>query len=392
MLTVLASHNRDINQLLQRGYALAVDEGFLLVLDIPYLDESGNLQFGSIVTKLEYIDQHRVCQQDHQIFFAGTLPHGLDMKPVPNLGGGPCAVPLQRQDVIVQRSFSNKPMSSAYADFFEKIEQYVTLISGPAIEKFDANPYTFRVDNSTPQSSVFKYSDTLTSRAELADLTLPIRDDIVAIIGLGGTGSYVLDFMTKTAVKEIRAFDADCFHVHNAYRSPGRLIQEELGKLKADVYQARYEQFRDGLSVRPWKIGSKSQEDLAGVTFAFVCVDQGESRREIFDLLIANGIPFIDVGMGLSRKGGGIAGMLRTTYFDASKAEEIRAQRLAEEADAPDDEYRTNIQIVELNAMNAALAVVKYKKVRGYYAEERPVYHSILQIDDTRLFVEEDHG
>jgi tRNA A37 threonylcarbamoyladenosine dehydratase len=46
--------------------------------------------------------------------------------------------------------------------------------------------------------SVFKLHDTLTSRAEIGDLAAVFKDEVVAIIGLGGTGSYLLDFMAKT--------------------------------------------------------------------------------------------------------------------------------------------------------------------------------------------------
>ena len=51
------------------------------------------------------------------------------------------------------------------------------------------------------------FQDTLTSRAEITDLSAKFKDDVVAVIGLGGTGAYVLDFLVKTPVKEIRAFD-----------------------------------------------------------------------------------------------------------------------------------------------------------------------------------------
>jgi hypothetical protein len=39
---------------------------------------------------------------------------------------------------------------------------------------------------------VFKFQDTLTSRAEIGDLSALFKDDVVALIGLGGTGAYVL--------------------------------------------------------------------------------------------------------------------------------------------------------------------------------------------------------
>src|SRR6185436_7665518 len=109
----------------------------------------------------------------------------------------------------------------------EKIDTYVAIISGPAIALHGANPYTFRVVDGGPSDSPFKVRDTLTSRAEIGDLAAKFKDDIVAVIGVGGTGSYLLDFLVKTPVKEIRGFDADDFHVHTAYRSPGRLQEYE---------------------------------------------------------------------------------------------------------------------------------------------------------------------
>ena len=234
--------------------------------------------------------------------------------------------------------------------------------------------------------SVFKFHDTLTSRAEITDLSAKFANDVVAIIGLGGTGAYVLDFLVKTPVRETRAFDLDTFHIHNAFRSPGRLQDEgELGKPKAEVYQARYENFRHGLKVERKFIDASCEADFEGVTFAFVCVDKGSSRAAIFDLLIAKGIPFIDVGMGLNRKRGPVNGMLRTTYYSAADGQKVRDKALAEMSDQPDDIYRTNIQISEINALNACLAVIRFKQLRGFYFEEIPYYDLLLEIGDLKI-------
>jgi len=46
-------------------------------------------------------------------------------------------------------------------------------------------------------------------------------------------------------------------------------------------------------------------------------------------------------------------------------AEKVKQENLAELNDRPDDLYRENIQISELNALNAALAMVKFKQVRA---------------------------
>ena len=387
MFQKLASHNDDIRRLIEKGYAVAFDSNYLVVRDIPYLDSRRQLQIGAIVTKLVFVDQNRVTQDDHQIFFAGSIPYNLDGTPIPNLAGGLTQLALSEacSDVVVQRSFSNKPRASGkFQDFFEKIESYVSIISGPAMELHHADPYTFRSVKEVPDS-VFKFHDTLTSRAEITDLSAKFKNDVIALIGLGGTGAYVLDFLVKTPVREIRAFDLDPFHVHNAFRAPGRVEKSEFGKTKAEVYRSRYENFRKGLSVMPKFLDATCTEDLDGVTFAFVCVDKGTSRAGILDLLVSKSIPFIDVGMGLNRKRGPLNGQMRATYFSPEHGQALRDKGLVPLTDSPDDLYKTNIQISELNALNACLAVIKFKQLRGFYFEEVSYYHLLFEVGDLKI-------
>lgn len=394
MFHELVSRNQDLKSLVDKGYAVGFDSGHLVVRDVPYLDHEKNLQIGAFVTKLEFVDKTQVKQQDHQVFFCGAVPYHADGTPIQNLGGGPVQVTLNDPTLVVQRSFSNKPLApngnhdpNGFPDFFAKIESYVAIISGPAKQVYpEANPLTFRIDKEVTAGSVFKFHDTLTSRAEIGDLAKKLGVDVIAVIGVGGTGAYLLDFMVKTPVKEIRAFDRDAFHVHNAYRSPGRLLEDgELGKPKADVYAHRYANFREGLRVEAKYIDASSEAELEDVTFAFVCVDKGSARKEIFDILLAKKIPFIDVGMGLNRKRGALAGMVRVTYYPSDKGDEIRAKNHAEMADAPGDEYRANIQISELNALNAALAVVRYKQLRGFYVDDGGLAHALFDVTDLKL-------
>lgn len=396
MFHELASHNDDIRRLVDKGYAVAFDSNsYLVVRDVPYLDAELALHIGAIVTKFIDAGQNRIVPDDHQIFFAGSVPHGLDGRPIPNLGGGVTTLSLgeDSRDVVVQRSFSNKPTATGkFNDFFDKIQSYAAIISGPAITRHNATPFTFRKVGEGKSTSPFKFRDTLTSRAEISDLAVKFKDDIIAIIGLGGTGSYVLDFLVKTPVREIRAFDADRFYVHNAFRSPGTLAPAELSKPKAEIYQSRYDAFRAGLRISQCHIDASSGEDLEGVTFAFVCVDKGTSRAGIFDLLIAKNIPFIDVGMGLDRKRGTLNGMLRTTYYSADNASRVRDEGLAELVDDPDGLYRTNIQIGELNALNACLAVIRFKQLRGFYLQETPYYHLLFGVGNLKVHANAETG
>ncbi len=387
MLIALASHNDDLHRLLEKGYALRLDSAHLVVRDIPYLDAEGALKWGAFATVLVFKDKDHVQQQDHQIFFAGSVPHGLNGQPIANLAGGPVSIPLVKTDVVIERSFSNKP-PAGFADFFEKIEHYKNVIAGPAIERYGVSPFTYAVDAEVATGSVFKFHDTLTSRAEIGDLAGLLKNDVIAIIGLGGTGAYVLDYMVKTPVREIRGFDGDAYFIHNAYRSPGGLNESELRKAKAEVYQGRYDTFREGLVLQKKYIDKTSAEDLAGVTFAFVCVDNGAARAETFDLLTRLGIPFIDAGMGLNRKQGALSGTLRVTYCASGEGERVQAQGWAEMVDLPDDQYRRNVQISELNALNAALAVIRYKQLRRFYLDDFPAQHLLMETGSLRVLSE----
>lgn len=74
--------------------------------------------------------------------------------------------------------------------------------------------------------------------------------------------------------------------------------------------------------------------------------------------------------------------MLRTTCYPVEDSKKTLDKNLAPLTDQPDDIYRTNIQIGELNALNACLAVIKFKQSRGFYFEEIPFYHLTFKVGD----------
>ncbi len=390
MFQKLVSHNSDLKRLVEKKYAVAFDSKHLIIRDIPYLDQNKELQIGAIVAKLEFIDEVRVQQDDHQIFFAGGIPHETDGTPIANLASSREAnLPLSElsSDVVVQRRFSHKlKKTNGYTDFFEKIETYTAVISGPAMALYpEVHPYTCRIVEETIDDPIFKLHDTLTSRAELQELSTVFESEKVAIIGLGGTGSYVLEFLAKTRVGKIEAFDADGFYVHNLYRSPGKVETSEFGKTKAEVYKSRYENLRNGLTFHTKYLDSDSSSDLEGVTFAFVCVDSGSSRAAIFDVLKTLKIPFIDVGMGLSKKDNGLRGAIQTTHYPPDSVDEIVANGFAQLVDRPENLYKENIQISELNALNAALAVIHYKQLKGFYDNQTDGHHFHFDVSDLQI-------
>lgn len=115
MFQKLVSHNADLQRLVDKGYAVAFDGAHLIVRDIPYLDAAGALHWAAFVAKLVFVDEMHVVQDDHQVYFSGGVPHNTDGTPVQNLAGGPHTLVLSKnsEDVVVQRSFSNKPAPRA---------------------------------------------------------------------------------------------------------------------------------------------------------------------------------------------------------------------------------------------------------------------------------------
>ena len=117
--------------------------------------------------------------------------------------------------------------------------------------------------------------------------------------------------------------------------------------------------------------------------FVFLCLDEGYAKRAIVQTLLEWKVPFIDVGMGVERTDEMLAGMLRVTAVTAANYDHV-VQIPYTEADA-NDEYSKGIQIADLNALNAALAVIKWKKLCGFYRDLRVEHSMTYTIDGNML-------
>jgi hypothetical protein len=98
------------------------------------------------------------------------------------------------------------------------------------------------------------------------------------------------------------------------------------------------------------------------------------------------GIPFIDVGMGLELVDGSLGGILRVTASTPDMRTHFHDGRISfGGADDENNLYSTNIQVADLNALNAAMAVVKWKKIRGFYRDLEREHHSTYTTDGNML-------
>ncbi|WP_395443945.1 ThiF family adenylyltransferase [Caulobacter sp. UC70_42] len=214
-----------------------------------------------------------------------------------------------------------------------------------------------------------------------------MAQDRVAIIGLGGTGGYVLDLVAKTPSQEIRLFDPDDFLSHNAFRAPGAPSLDELREapLKAHYWAAIYARMRKGIVPHAVAIDASNVHLLDGVTFAFICIDDGPSKKTVIAKLEEIGASFVDVGMGLQLDDGSLGGILRVTTSTPEKREHVHGGRIDFSDDQGQDIYATNIQVADLNALNAVMAVIKWKKLRGFYRDLEQEHHSTYTTDGNML-------
>src|SRR5581483_1881091 len=159
------------------------------------------------------------------------------------------------------------------------------------------------------------YTETASDRVGIGALTELLTKDKIAIIGLGGTGSYILDLIAKTPVREIRIFDADEFLQHNAFRAPGAASIEELREVpkKVDYFKAIYSKMHRYIVAHAVALKADNLHLLDGVTFAFISMDAGDEKLAVVKKLEAMGIGFVDVGMGLELVDGSLGGILRVT-------------------------------------------------------------------------------
>ena len=249
MSTELINRSPDLIRLQDEGYEVEVTHGFLVVSSIPYVNTRCEIISGTIVSELTLSNDITQRPGSHQVWFSGEHPcdqNGVAITALGDSGG----VQKLFDGLEVQHHFSSKPRVGYYEDYYAKITQYVKIISNPA-RAIDPSvtACTFKPIVSTEEVSVFKYTDSASSRSGIANLSQKLAMDKIAFIGLGGTGAYSLDLVVKTHVRELHLFDGDKYYQHNAFRSPGAASIEDLGRQlsKVDYFAEMYGKMRRGI-------------------------------------------------------------------------------------------------------------------------------------------------
>ncbi|OGA57260.1 MAG: hypothetical protein A2710_24375 [Burkholderiales bacterium RIFCSPHIGHO2_01_FULL_64_960] len=384
MSAALFSLNADLKRLRDEGYRVHVEGGNLVMREIPYLDAAGNTKLATIMSSLCLAGNITQKPEPHTVTYEGEFPCDVNGNQMALLAAGAAPGP-QGTGVVAQYQLSRKPGPEGYIDYYQKMSTYATMISGPAAVKNGATPRVLR-DPDPEEDSIFNYVETASDRAGIGNLTALLMAERVAIIGVGGTGSYILDQVAKTPVREIRIIDADEFLQHNAFRAPGAASMEQLREVpkKVEYFAGIYSRMHRGIVPHPVELDASNIQLLEGVSFAFLCIDAGNAKRLAVEKLELMGVPFIDVGMGIELSNGTLGGILRVT---ASLPEGREQARGCISFDQPggDNVYASNIQVADLNMLNAALAVIKWKKILGFYRDLDKEFHCSYTTDGNML-------
>lgn len=385
----LISRSSDLKKLRDEGYDVEIRSGYLLIKDVPYVNAKKEVKLGILVSELTLAGDVTTTPSTHVAMFAGEYPcdkDGCELEKIRHGGSQQLA-----ENLTVHHSFSSKPAGGrSYKDYYEKMTAYIAIfLSHANAIGPNAGAQTFPVITTEEDESIFKYIDTASSRAGINMATKKLELAKLAIVGLGGTGSYVLDLAAKTPAKEIHLFDGDVLLSHNAFRSPGAASVEELrAKPKKVTYlKDMYSKMRRGIVDHGYHVEASNVAELQEMDFVFLCIDAGDAKKLIVENMEKFGIPFIDVGIGVELVEDSLRGILRITTSTAERREHFRERvSLADPGDNAD--YDRNIQIADLNALNAALAVVKWKKLYGFYLDFENEHHSTYTIDVNMLLSE----
>lgn len=361
--------NAQLDQLIHEGYDVVIEAGHLILRRLPFINEQKEVHLGFLAYPVTVTGDAIVSGTDHRIWFGGGIPCDEN---------GAVLSMATPEDRVVSSSFrasymlSSKPATGMYEDEYSKIIAYARMVGHPAEA---ADPSVTLTPGAAWQEveddSPFHYLDTGTTRAGLTALSACFNGQTIAIVGLGGTGSYILDQVAKTPVQKIILLDGDTFENHNAFRAPGAPTLELLRQRpsKAHYFASIYSHMHRGVMPVPQFVDEDNLHLLDDATFVFIATDDADTKANIVNHLQQRGIPFIDVGMGIEEVNGKLTGLLRVTTSLPGHSSHVQTKARIPGPAPERDDYARNIQIADLNALNAQLAIMRWKRYLGLYAD-----------------------
>ncbi|MFG6426106.1 MAG: ThiF family adenylyltransferase [Muribaculaceae bacterium] len=369
----------ELQKLQAEGFELEVRDGLIIVHHVPYLNSKQEILDGKLIFCFTSNISTIGKPNDHTAYWEGNKPCCNDGSEVPSLINSYKGCWNGFQEVYYLSLYPDSLPNSRYPDYYTKIKTYYSTIAGHAFA------YNANLANTVKYGTVkivdddiFVYQDTNSSRAGLLGATAKFQGKKVAIVGLGGTGGYLLDYLAKMPVDEIHLFDGDVFSQHNAFRAPGTASKEELDKSpsKVSYFYNQYSKMHKHIIAHECQIDDGNIESLFDMDVVFICVDSAKVRSFISRHLMDHNIQFVDSGLGLTLGTGSVGGQVRVTSFFGGTGEYIKD--IFGTAEVKDDGvYATNIQIALLNSLAAIMMLNCWLKHINFF-DALPQYQNVV--------------
>lgn len=377
-----------LRRLRDEGFHLEARVNHLLVHDMPCATSAKTVAYGTLAMPLNMVGDEVGEPPNHVAKSIGEGPCTADGKPLVIVTG------TDNEDfgagVVKFHQLSARPPEKD-KNYYDKVVRYEHSLGDQArVIDRDATGRSRAVKEMKVDESVFNYADNSVARDGLVEFARRLELDRLAILGLGGTGSYVLDQVAKTPVKEIHLFDGDVLLNRNAFRAPGAptLTQLRTPPLKVDYFADIYGRMHRGIRPHSGFITETNLALLDGMGFAFLCYDDNSSKIKVIEYLETRDVSFIDVGIQILKKPRGLTGSLRVTTSTPKKRDHFRRQVPLDTNEVP-NEYDQNIQIADMNALNAMFAVIRWKRLMGYYVDQQGEHNSRYTIDGNAILNED---
>jgi ThiF family len=384
MSSTLVDRSDDLEKLVAEGYDLEIRDTNLLVHHVPYVNADGGVGRCILVSELTTNGVRTTAPGRHEVWVVGGVPYDHQGNKVSfiadeqTLEFGP--------GLVASCRLSAKRHGQMPADYYIKLSTYVDILGRYARAVDPSATHTdFPARETSEEESVFRYLDAATSRSGLSAVTRKLEDSVIGIVGLGGTGSYILDLVAKTPAKEIHLYDDDVFLAHNAFRAPGAASLEDLKTepFKVNYFHARYDVMRRSIIPHATRVTEENVDELREMTFVFVAMDAGPDKRVLLERLQSWATPFIDCGMGLTRHDNSLRGTVRVTTGMPDDYDHV--ERRVSFQDVNEDEYSWNLQTADLNMLNASMAVLRWKKLMGFYVDGKRELNGTYTIASNQL-------
>ena len=177
----------DLKRLRDEGYQVEIRSAHLLVHGVPYVNSHRQIARGILASTLMLAGDTTRPPDTHIAYFIGEYPCNTDGSEVDQIRLQSRKFCLGEQ-LTADHSFSSKPLSGRYVDYYEKMATYATIISSPA-SSIDqtVTPKSFAPVPADDGESPFTYVDTASSRAGIGGLSGRLAVDRIAIVETGPT-------------------------------------------------------------------------------------------------------------------------------------------------------------------------------------------------------------